>query len=65
MNVFVYLLQPGQEGTEISVLLRDLENYNNDTRMCARKVKCLICAFYDTKSCMSVYIELYRVVYIV
>ncbi|KAL4231416.1 Dynactin subunit 1 [Mactra antiquata] len=33
------LIQPGQENTEISILLRDLENYNNDTRMCARKVK--------------------------
>ena len=30
--------QPGQEQTEISILLRDLENCNNDTRMCARKV---------------------------
>ncbi|XP_053407314.1 dynactin subunit 1-like isoform X3 [Mercenaria mercenaria] len=33
------LIQPGQESTEISVLLRDLENYNNDTRMCARKIQ--------------------------
>ena len=32
--------QPGQENAEISILLRDLENYNNDSRMCARKVSC-------------------------
>ncbi|XP_021378666.1 dynactin subunit 1-like isoform X2 [Mizuhopecten yessoensis] len=33
------LLQPGQEQTQISILLKDLENCNSDTRMCARKVK--------------------------
>ncbi|KAH3855897.1 hypothetical protein DPMN_098472, partial [Dreissena polymorpha] len=33
------LILPGHENTEISILLRDLENYNNDARMCARKVK--------------------------
>nr|KAG5688665.1 hypothetical protein BaRGS_033803 [Batillaria attramentaria] len=33
------LLVPGQEQSEFSILLRDLETCNNDTRMCARKIK--------------------------
>ncbi|KAL3863717.1 hypothetical protein ACJMK2_005462 [Sinanodonta woodiana] len=33
------LLQPRQEKTEISILLKDLETCNNDTRLCARKIK--------------------------
>lgn len=33
------LLQPGQEQTEISILMRDLETCCNDTRTCARKIK--------------------------
>ncbi|XP_041368819.1 dynactin subunit 1-like isoform X2 [Gigantopelta aegis] len=33
------LLMPGQEQSEFSILLRDLETCNNDTRMCARKIK--------------------------
>ncbi|XP_025093203.1 dynactin subunit 1-like isoform X2 [Pomacea canaliculata] len=33
------LLLPGQEQSEFSILLRDLETCNNDTRMCARKIK--------------------------
>ncbi|KAK3590123.1 hypothetical protein CHS0354_041172 [Potamilus streckersoni] len=33
------LLQPRQEKAEISILLRDLETCNNDTRLCARKIK--------------------------
>ncbi|KAJ8316867.1 hypothetical protein KUTeg_004771 [Tegillarca granosa] len=33
------LLQPGQEKTEISILLKDLENCNTDTRTSARKIK--------------------------
>ncbi|WAR22292.1 DCTN1-like protein, partial [Mya arenaria] len=33
------LIMPGQENTEISILLRTLENCNSDTRTCARKVK--------------------------
>ncbi|XP_067656587.1 dynactin subunit 1-like isoform X2 [Haliotis asinina] len=33
------LLMPGQEQSEFSILLRDLETCNNDARMCARKIK--------------------------
>ncbi|XP_076437452.1 dynactin subunit 1-like isoform X2 [Babylonia areolata] len=33
------LLLPGQEQSEFSILLRDLETCNNDTRLCARKIK--------------------------
>ena len=33
------LLQPGQEQTEISILMRDLETCCNDSKTCARKIK--------------------------
>ncbi|XP_029644920.1 dynactin subunit 1 isoform X3 [Octopus sinensis] len=33
------LLQPGEEKSEFSILLRDLETCNNDTRMCAKKIR--------------------------
>ncbi|XP_076460999.1 dynactin subunit 1-like isoform X2 [Babylonia areolata] len=33
------LLLTGEEQSEFSILLRDLETCNNDTRMCARKIK--------------------------
>ncbi|XP_052772029.1 dynactin subunit 1-like isoform X2 [Mya arenaria] len=33
------LIMPGQENTEISILLRTLENCNSDTRTCARKIQ--------------------------
>ncbi|XP_046576872.1 dynactin subunit 1-like isoform X2 [Haliotis rubra] len=33
------LLMPGQEQSEFSILMRDLETCNNDARMCARKIK--------------------------
>ncbi|XP_062605399.1 LOW QUALITY PROTEIN: dynactin subunit 1-like [Saccostrea cucullata] len=33
------LLMPGQEKAEIAILFKDLENCNNDTKMCARKIK--------------------------
>ncbi|KAK6174365.1 hypothetical protein SNE40_017658 [Patella caerulea] len=33
------LIMPGQENSEFSILLRDLETCNNDTKMCARKIK--------------------------
>ncbi|XP_005089837.1 dynactin subunit 1 isoform X2 [Aplysia californica] len=33
------LLLPGQEQSEFSILLKDLETCNNDTRTCARKIK--------------------------
>nr|XP_022336647.1 dynactin subunit 1-like isoform X4 [Crassostrea virginica] len=33
------LLMPGQEKSEIAILFKDLENCNNDTKMCARKIK--------------------------
>ncbi|KAH3855895.1 hypothetical protein DPMN_098470, partial [Dreissena polymorpha] len=38
------LILPGHENTEISILLRDLENYNNDARMCARKIFSILSA---------------------
>ena len=42
-SVFLFFLfeplQPGQEQSEFSILLRDLETCNTDTRMCARKVR--------------------------
>ncbi|GAB1603614.1 dynactin subunit 1-like isoform X4, partial [Argonauta hians] len=33
------LLQSGEEKSEFSILLRDLETCNNDTRMCAKKIR--------------------------
>lgn len=33
------LLQAGEEKSEFSILLRDLETCNNDTRMCAKKIR--------------------------
>ncbi|KAL8613299.1 hypothetical protein ACOMHN_052539 [Nucella lapillus] len=33
------LLLTGEEQSEFSILMRDLETCNNDTRMCARKIK--------------------------
>ncbi|XP_064610266.1 dynactin subunit 1-like isoform X3 [Liolophura sinensis] len=33
------LLQPGQEQSEFSILLRDLETCNTDTKTCARKIR--------------------------
>ncbi len=37
----VAVLQPGQEMTDISIVLRDLENFNNDIKVAARKVSVL------------------------
>lgn len=33
------LLMPKQEKSEIAILFKDLENCNNETKMCARKIK--------------------------
>ncbi|ESP00448.1 hypothetical protein LOTGIDRAFT_225833 [Lottia gigantea] len=33
------LIMPGQENCEFSILMRDLETCNQDTKMCARKIK--------------------------
>ena len=34
----IFFIQPGQEQSNFSILLKDLETCNNDTRTCARKV---------------------------